>query len=236
MENGISIKGTREGLTVTLAGGDLAALIENLSERLETQGAFFRGGLVALQLGNREVGKEELSELGDLFSRHEMVLRTVLTSNPASRRVASAMGLRLVAADEAKPLVSVPQARAPASPLSSRGNSKGVLIHRRIRSGQIIRHTGHIVVVGDVNAGAEIIAGGDIVVWGRLSGTAHAGAMGDLSAVICALDFSPLQLRIGELITRPAEEDRVEDSYPEIAQVRDETIVVEPWDRAARGE
>ena len=236
MENAISIKGTREGLTVTVGDGELQALIENLSERLQTQGAFFRGGLVALQLGDREIGQEELTKLRDVFAEHQMVLRTVLTSHPTSQKATSALGLRLVT-DEAA--LAEPPPPAPAVEVAGRplrDGSKGVLLRRRIRSGQIVRHTGHIVVIGDVNVGAEVIAGGDIVIWGKLNGMAHAGAMGDRSAVICALGFSPLQLRIGELITRPAEEDRADDSCPEMAYIRDDAIVVEPWDRAARGE
>ena len=112
----------------------------------------------------------------------------------------------------------------------ARAGARGLVLRRRVRAGQTVRHSGSVVVIGDVNAGAEIVAGGDVVVWGRLSGTVHAGCLGNTSAVVCALELSPLQLRIAELITRPEEggPDR-EDSYPEVAYVRDHTIIVERW-------
>lgn len=163
-----------------------------------------------------------------------MILRTVITTNATSQQAVKMMGLRLLG-EEAKheiPLPTRSPTQAPPRPLEG---SKGVLIRHLVRSGQVIRHTGHIVIIGDVNAGSEIIAGGDIVIWGRLQGMVHAGAMGDNSAVVCALDFSPLQLRIGDLIARPAEEEHSKGTLPEIAYVRDNMIVVEPWDRAPRG-
>jgi septum site-determining protein MinC len=129
------------------------------------------------------------------------------------------------------------------------------LVDHVVRSGQILSHSGHVVVLGDVNPGASVIAGGDIIVWGRLSGMAHAGSMGDQTAVVCALEMVPAQLRIGELIARPED---VEDaspprphsrssrrstamdavphqSGPEIAHIQENKIVVDPWDSGQRG-
>ena len=50
-----------------------------------------------------------------------------------------------------------------------------VLLKNTLRSGRVIRHVGHVIVIGDVNPGAQIIAGGDVIIWGRLRGTVHAG-------------------------------------------------------------
>lgn len=84
--------------------------------------------------------------------------------------------------------------------------SEGLLVRRTLRSGQVLQHLGHVVVIGDVNPGAEIIAGGDVVVWGRVRGTIHAGALGDNKAIVCALELRPTQLRIGSHIaTSPPE-------------------------------
>jgi septum site-determining protein MinC len=83
-------------------------------------------------------------------------------------------------------------------------------------------------VYGDVNAGAEIIAGGNVVVWGKLRGIVHAGANGDESAVVCALDLAPTQLRIATYIT-VSPEDKRRKPRPEIAFVRQGRIVAEAW-------
>ncbi len=119
--------------------------------------------------------------------------------------------------------------------MRSLDGSKGILIRHRVRSGQVVRHTGHVVIIGDVNVGAEIVAGGDIIIWGRLLGTAQAGAVGNEAAIVCALDLSPLQLRIGNVVARPEENADTESGSPEVAYVRDDMIVIKPWDRASWG-
>lgn len=75
-------------------------------------------------------------------------------------------------------------------------------IRRTLRSGQSISSDGNITVIGDVNPGAEIIAKGDVTVWGVLSGIAHAGSDGNNFARIRALKLNPVQIRIGEIFAR----------------------------------
>ncbi|MBI3959556.1 MAG: hypothetical protein HY328_12175 [Chloroflexi bacterium] len=110
-----------------------------------------------------------------------------------------------------------------------------------LRSGQVFRHAGTVMVVGDVNPGAEVISGGDIFVWGKLRGIVHAGAMGNERAVVCAIDFEPIQLRIAGYIAMSPKtvtsepgrwfwkKDAVEK--PEVARVMGRQIVVDVWDR-----
>jgi septum site-determining protein MinC len=100
-------------------------------------------------------------------------------------------------------------------------------IQRTVRSGTRIEYAGNVVVLGDVNPGAEIIAGGSVVVWGRLRGVVHAGAEGDRNALVCALDLSPTQLRIAnEVATTPGRESK---AYPEQVLLKDGRLVAEPW-------
>lgn len=75
-------------------------------------------------------------------------------------------------------------------------------IRKTIRSGQSISSDGNIIVIGDVNPGSEIIAKGDITVWGILGGIAHAGSEGNNYARIRALKLNPVQIRIGEVFAR----------------------------------
>lgn len=95
------------------------------------------------------------------------------------------------------------------------------------------------MVIGDVNPGSNVISHGDILVWGRLRGVAHAGAGGDEECIIGALSFEPIQLRIGELIAiAPTSHDsntRAEAGQAaRIAYVADERIVVADWTEARR--
>lgn len=75
-------------------------------------------------------------------------------------------------------------------------------LRKTIRSGQSISSDGNIVIIGDVNPGAEVIAKGDITVWGILGGIAHAGSDGNSYARIRALKLNPVQIRIGEIFAR----------------------------------
>jgi septum site-determining protein MinC len=110
-----------------------------------------------------------------------------------------------------------------------------------LRSGQVLRKTESIVVIGDVNPGAQVISGGDIMVWGRLRGNAHAGAEGNRRSVVAAIDFVPTQLRIANLTAIAPEQKKSRggglffwkkepERRAEIARVIDGRIVVEPWD------
>ncbi|MCM1339218.1 MAG: hypothetical protein NC191_06070 [Muribaculaceae bacterium] len=81
-------------------------------------------------------------------------------------------------------------------------NLPTLYLRKTIRSGQSISSDGNIIVIGDVNPGAEIIAKGDITVWGILGGIAHAGSDGNNFARIRALKLNPVQIRIGEVFAR----------------------------------
>jgi septum site-determining protein MinC len=96
-----------------------------------------------------------------------------------------------------------------------------------VRSGCVLEVRGDITIVGDVNPGAEVRAGGSIVVLGALRGVAHAGRR-DGQGFIFALRLAPQQLRIGSLVARAADADQPDDQ-PEIALAKNERIVVEAY-------
>jgi septum site-determining protein MinC len=72
-----------------------------------------------------------------------------------------------------------------------------------VRSGQVLTHTGDLLLLGDVNPGGAIQSTGCIYVLGSLRGLAHAGSKGDKTAIIAASIFRPTQLRISDIISRP---------------------------------
>ncbi len=110
------------------------------------------------------------------------------------------------------------QAAAPAPP------PQPVVLYLRqtLRSGQAVSHKGHLVIIGDVNPGAEVMAEGDITVWGALRGIAHAGIGGNTRAEIRALKLQPVQLRIAHAIARSPDRPRKNfssSSGPETARI-----------------
>jgi septum site-determining protein MinC len=102
-----------------------------------------------------------------------------------------------------------------------------------LRGGQSLHQIGNIVVVGDVNPGAELVASGDILVFGSLRGVAHAGAQGDAGARVFALDLAATQLRIATCIAAEAGV-RAVGGRPEAAVVREGRIVIVPFDQLGR--
>jgi septum site-determining protein MinC len=108
------------------------------------------------------------------------------------------------------------------------------LYHRgTLRGGQTLHNLGNIIVIGDVNPGAELIASGDIVVFGSLRGVAHAGAQGDGGARVVALELAPTQLRIATKIAAP--EAVGSDPGPKHAYILGDHIAVVPHAAAEFG-
>ena len=216
----VDIKGTKNGLLVTLGEGELASLLTELEERLSGTASFFKGEQVALEVGQRDLSSEEMGHIKALLAQHEVTLGMVISEAPVTRAAARRLGLETKRSSRPKPR---PERRA------EEDFSEGALVRCTLRSGQIIRHPGHVVVIGDVNAGAEVIASGDVVIWGRLRGTVHAGATGDDQTIVCALDLAPTQLRIGKHIARPPEGKPRRRPIPEVASVEEGKIIVKAW-------
>ncbi len=242
----VSIKGIRDGLRVTLREGPLPVLVETLSERLAEQAKFFKGGRVALFVGERSLGTSELSELSALFLQHEMELWTVLSEDPDTQDAARELelGTRLAGSgtelvggqsriDSQPTLPGIPP--PPEPPPSPEPEAEGLLLRGALRSGRVVSCPGHVAIIGDVNPGAEVVAGGDVIVWGKLRGLVHAGAFGDRQAVVCALEMIPTQLRIADLITVSPAGPRDAEPIPEMASIKNGQIVAECWSPGYRG-
>ncbi len=218
----ITIKGTSNGLIVKIDAGVWQGLLEELDASLAEKASFFKGGRVALQVGPRLLTRPQLEAVGHLLKRHGVSLWAVESDAPGTQDAAAQLNLDT--------RVSPGRIRVAASNSSKTGD-RSIIVRRTLRSGQVIHHPGDIVIIGDVNPGAEIKAGGSIIVWGRLSGSVFAGAGNGRTsdAVVCALRLSPMQLRIGDHITRAPTDDASTEIVPEMASIQDGQIVAVPW-------
>lgn len=101
-----------------------------------------------------------------------------------------------------------------------------------LRSGQTVTYEGNIFIVGDAHPGSEVIATGDISVWGILGGIAHAGSNGNVNAKVRALKLNPIQLRIAGLYSRRNDTinvpyvQKTNEFTPEEARINNKQIVV----------
>lgn len=238
--NAVKIKGRPGGVSLELGEGAWPDLLNLLEERLAAAEGFFRGGRVVLETGARPVLESQLRELRDLLAAHEMKLGIVRSTAERTLQAALEIGLT-TSSEETDEVQIVPETRLPDAPPVRPGH----FVHRgSLRSGQILRKTESIVIIGDVNPGAQVISGGDIMIWGRLRGVAYAGADGNRKAVVSALDFAPTQLRIANLTSVAPEQKKTRGFWlwkkepadrAEIARVVDGRIVVEPWDDGRPG-
>ena len=228
----LTIKGIRDGLLIHLGDEAYTAALANLTAELDQKQDFWRGSRVVLEVGERPLQHEQLADIQELCARRGLALWAVLADTEDTRAVARDLGLatRLPGSQtdlDGNVLPHAPAVDSVPGPPSTVGPG-GMLLKETLRSGRSVYHEGHVIVIGDVNPGAEIIAGGDVIVWGRLRGLVHAGALGDRTAVICALELSPTQLRIADAIAIPPAE-RQRHPVPEQAFCRDGQIVAEAW-------
>ncbi|HBY98992.1 MAG: septum site-determining protein MinC [Ardenticatenaceae bacterium] len=226
----VALKGERDGLAITIGPeGDFDEVCSAIAAHLERGGQFFRGASVLIDLGPRHLTADQLDVLRTLLSDHGVTLTALRGDDPATRAAALKIGLELPFLPT--PTTLVAEDYVPAN------SELALIIRRTLRSGQAVHHQAAVVVLGDVNPGAQVIAGGDVIVFGALRGVVHAGASGDDQRVVCALELAPTQLRIGGYIARAPDEKRRRSRLPfrrkhlqpEVARVQNNTIVVEPW-------
>lgn len=105
-------------------------------------------------------------------------------------------------------------------------------INQTLRSGQTVSYEGNILIIGDAHPGSEIVASGDITVWGILGGIAHAGSHGNITSKVRALKLNAIQLRIAGLYARRNDTlnvpyvQKTNEFTPEEAQIEDGKIVI----------
>jgi septum site-determining protein MinC len=226
----VEFKGIREGLLVTLGDGAWPDLEQSLLAEIERQGDFLKGAKLIIDVQAHSLNAAGMSRLRDRVADSGLSLWGVLSTSPLTERSAQMMGLATRIHDgkpEPAEALEEEEYEPEAATAAPSGPDGGVLIRRTLRSGAQVHSPGHITIIGDVNPGAEVVAGGNVVVWGRLRGLVHAGANGDESAIVCAMDLAPTQLRIaGHIAIPPAERGQ---AGPEIALVREGQVVAENW-------
>lgn len=255
----VTIKGLREGLLINFGEELWLSQLRELESKLQSNPRFFRGGQVTLNVHRLSLSCDDIRRAQALLDRHGVTLRAVLAQDIHTLTNVIELGLptRL---NESEPARESADRRRPAggAPATFRAGlsrpaghdadtdigiardatrafgqiegSDGLLVRRRVRSGQVLRHPGHIVVLGDVNPGAQLIAGGDVVVWGKLHGSVHAGALGDAGATICALELAPSLIRIADATRASRQgEKKTKPARPEMALIEDHEIIIVGW-------
>ena len=183
----------------------------------------WHGAQITMEFGNRPVPSGELSALIErLKQAYGFTVVAVVTTDNVTREAARSLTLNAY--------LMLPGRSSETNRDAASGNN-ALYLPQTIRSGQRIVHGGHILIGGDVNPGAEVIAEGDIVIFGTLRGVAHAGSQGNENASITAGSMKPQLLRIaGQIARAPEEADKsaAGSRVPEVARIENHMIQVSP--------
>jgi septum site-determining protein MinC len=165
---------------------------------------------------DRLLDGRQLQELAETLNQFQIHLKSVSTSRRQTAIAAATAGYSVEQVKLQKTLGT--EAKPSRPPLS-----EPLYLEKTLRSGEEIRHPGHIILLGDLNPGGILVAEGDILVWGRLRGIAHAGAGGDRKCLIMALQMEPTQLRIADAVARAPDKPPTQ-FHPEVAYITQQGI------------
>lgn len=171
----ITIKGTRDGLTLFIDDTcSFEEAFEELGEKITANSPDKDEPIVSvtIKLGNRYLQKEQKDRIEKLIAKDSRFTVQAFESNVILREDA----------------------------LKWKEESEVKTVTRIVRSGQVLKVTGDLLLLGDVNPGGHVCATGNVYILGNLYGIAHAGYEGDRKAAIIASHMKPNQLRIAGII------------------------------------
>ena len=185
---------------------------QQLKQRLDAGERFWQPETtVHLIARDRLLDGRQLQTIADALTEAQLHLKRVYTSR---RQTAVAAATAGYAVEQQATLSHLNQPTQETAPTMA----EPLYLETTLRSGADIHHNGTVIILGDVNAGSAVVADGDILVWGRLRGVAHAGSRGNTRCLIMAMQMEPTQLRIADFVARPPETPPAQ-YHPEVAYV-----------------
>jgi septum site-determining protein MinC len=201
-------------------------LWEQLQQRLDSGAKIWPPNTsVCLMANDRLLDPRQLEQLEMSLAAANLHLKRVVTSRRQTAIAAVTAGHSVEQQTPALRLSEAGSVKFAPIPEVIPVLAEPLYLETTLRSGTEVRHPGSVVVVGDVNPGSTIIADGNILIWGRLRGIAHAGANGDRDCQIMALQMEPTQLRIADQVARSPEKAPTQ-LYPEVASIGLEGIQI----------
>ncbi|MEL6247635.1 MAG: septum site-determining protein MinC [Cyanobacteria bacterium J06626_23] len=196
---------------------DWEDLRQQLSQRLTAGGRFFQPNTaVHLVARDRLLDGRQIQALDEMLGESDLRIKRIYTKRRQTAVAAATAGYSVEQQTQLALL-------GDEDSNGGKAMEEPLYLQTTLRSGGEVRHSGTIIIIGDVNPGSSVVAEGDIFIWGRLRGVAHAGSGGNESCRIMALQMQPTQLRIGDRVAR-APEKLPEQYQPEVAYVGSEGI------------
>lgn len=208
--DGILIKGNRDGINTTINMNKFSSfedMVALLVKKLSKGKRFYKGTTLILTIDLKLLNEKKYEELKEVLI-NKIGLKDIVFEDLEKES-------EDINPKEDKVFTGVYE-----------GKTK--FIRKTVRSGQSINYRGNIVIIGDINSGAEVYATGNVVVLGRIKGKVSAGANGNNKAIIAAFLLQPELLKISNIIAM-SPDDIEKPNYPELAKIKDGTIIVEPY-------
>lgn len=212
MSENVVFKGTKNGLLIIMnPDEDFETLLAEIAKKCEGARKFFEGISIAVRYKGKKLSDEQQNRIIELMS--EKCGAKVNSMQEETEDIFSRHELNRV------------------TPSQSKNYEEGYTKFYRgtVRSGQLLNYRGHVVVIGDINPGGEVVATGNIIVIGTMRGMVHAGAGGNKNAIVVALSLRPTQLRIADLITGFPDNEKEGVPVPEMAYIKDDRIYIEGY-------
>lgn len=236
----VIIKSNKYGINLVLDDQmPFPELLKAVTEKFQESGSFFKDAQMAVSFEGRTLSTEEQVQIAQAISANSAIqIVSVIDSN---KDLETLMKERVDAYEELQKLQ--PKWTGPVATADIGGmdiQPVADFYKGNLRSGQTLECASSVTLIGDVNPGARIVSGGNVVVLGSLKGNACAGVCGNENCFIFALDMRPIQLQIGDIIAKSPDKEKeslrlrkkVKSDYgaysPQVAVVRDGCICIEP--------
>ena len=230
LKNSVSIKGNKYGIVVFVKDdASFDDVKKEIAEKIKESSKFFGNASSAISFEGKHLTNEEQEEVIDIITEYSDMNIVCIIDNENEQKFKDVVAKQL---DEAQNEISqdIQREMSPESYVS--GVTGGQFYRGTLRSGQVLESDTSVVILGDVNPGAKIISGGNVVVLGSLKGTVYAGLAGDMSSFVVALDMHPVQIRIGDTIARCSDKQKKNAKLEtKIAYVDEGNIYIEPLSR-----
>lgn len=227
------IKGNKYGILIRLdAKAPFPQVLEELAARLKASADFFKDAKMALSIEGRVLSQEEEDQVLAVFAEHSRIEIICVMDTDEKRE---ALYRKLVEQAESVNTEDTQESSEKETAgerllrdVNQDELTAGQFYKGTLRSGQVVESSSSMIVLGDINPGAKVIATGNIIVLGSLKGYAVAGAGGNETAFVAALEMSPMQIKIGNIIGRSIDKKKKkEKKKPQIAYVLDGNIYIE---------
>ena len=204
----VMLKGNKAGIRIVLDDKlSFEELLTEVEQKFQSNADFLGDNRVVIAFDGRELSEQEEAVLLHAIQEHSRLQIACVIDEDKEREAIFEHSLQ--------------------EKLMAINSNSGQFFKGNLRSGQVMEFETSIVILGDVNVGAQVVSTGNVIVLGKLYGTVYAGAAGKEDAFVVATTMNPTQIRISDAIARASDEKGIPSKVPQIAYLRNGAIYMD---------